>query len=104
VLAVGVAVERRTLSPHADVERTGVANAVRLAAMDLVAVAVEVVGVDEEKIRGQKQEAAVEAATAGTHGTHGVAHGKTKTRRGRGITIGNEDTTKKWPKQEGRVS
>lgn len=93
--------ERRTLSPHADVERTGVANAVRLAAMDLVAVAVEVVGVDEEKILGQKQEAAVEAATAGTHG---VAHGKTKTRRGRGITIGNEDTTKKWPKQEGRVS
>jgi hypothetical protein len=96
MLAVGVAVERRILSPHADVGRTGVANAVRLAAMDLagVAVEVEVMDEDEEKIRGQKQA----AAEAGTARTHGVAHGKTKTRRGREITIGNEDTTKKWPK------
>lgn len=77
------------------------ANAVRLAAMDLAGVTVAVVGVDEEKIRGRKQEAAVEAGTAGMHG---VARGKTKTRRGKGITIGNEDTTKKWSKQEGRVS
>lgn len=99
MLTVGVAAERRILNPHADVGRTGVANAVRLAATDLAEV--EVVDVDEEKLRGQKQEAAVEAATAGTHE---VAHGKTKTRRGRGITIGNEDMTKKWPKQEGRVS
>jgi len=86
------------LSLHADVERAGVEGVVRVAATIIAgegAVVVAVV-VDEGGQQGPKQEAVVDAATGGTHR---VGRGRTKTRRDRRITIGNEDTTKRWPRQ-----
>jgi hypothetical protein len=76
------------LSLDVDVERAGVEGVVKAA---VVAVAV-----DEGGQRGPKQEAVVDAATGGTHR---VGRGRTKTRRDRRITIGNGDTTKRWPRQ-----
>ena len=97
---VGIAARRWILSPRADVGRAGVADVVRLAVMDMVAAAAAVVGADKEEQAEGKRETAMGAATAGTHE---VVPGRTKTRRDRGITIGNEDTTKRWPKREGQV-
>jgi len=98
---VGIAARRQSLSPHADVGRAGVADVVRLAVTDMVAAAAAVVGADKEVERAEgKRETATGAATAGTHE---VVRGRTKTRRDRRITIGNEDTTKRWPKWEGQV-
>jgi len=98
VLAVGVAVGRRMLSLDVDVERAGVEGVVRVAVSIIAGAgaAAVVVAVDEGGQRGPKQEAVVDAATGGTHR---VGRGRTKTRRDRRITIGNEDTTKRWPRQ-----
>ena len=77
------------------------ADVVRLAVTDMVAAAAAVVGADKEEEQAEgKQGTATGAATAGTHE---VVRGRTKTRRDRRITIGNEDTTKRWPKWEGQV-
>jgi len=95
-LAVGVAVGRRMLSLDVDVERAGVEGVVRVAVSIIAGAGAVAVAVDEGGQRGPKQEAVVDAATGGTHR---VGRGRTKTRRDRRITIGNEDTTKRWPRQ-----
>ena len=98
---VGIAARRQSLSPRADVGRAGVADVVvRHAVMDMVAAAAAVVGADKEEQAEGKQETVTGAATAGTHE---VVPGRTKTRRDTRITIGNEDTTKKWPKWAGQA-
>ena len=76
------------------------ADVVRLVVMDMVVAAAAVVDADKEERPEGKEETAMGAGTAGTYE---VVPGRTKTRRDRRITIGNEDTTKRWPKREGRV-
>jgi hypothetical protein len=65
------------------------------------AVRIAVAAVDEGQQRGPGQKAALRVARAATHR---VTHGRTKTRRDRGITIGNEGTTERWARQEGPVA
>jgi len=77
-----------------------VADVVRLAVMDMVAAAAAVVGADKEEQAEGKQETVMGAAMAGTHE---VVRGRTKTRHDRRITIGNGDTTKRWPERQGQV-
>jgi hypothetical protein len=79
------------LSLHAVVGRAGVVDAVRIAA--------GVVGEGQQQGPGQK--AAVGVAMAATHR---VTHGRRKTRRGRGITIGSGGTTERWARQEGPLA
>jgi hypothetical protein len=74
-----VAVERQMLSLH-EVEEAG------------VAVVVVVMVADEVQVQAQVQAVVVGAATVVMHR---IKHGKTKTRRDRRITIGNEGTTKR---------
>jgi len=97
---VGIAARRQILSPHADAARAPVADVVRLAVMVMVAAAA---GVDADADKEERPEGKETAMGAGTAGTYEVVPGRTKTRRDRRITIGNEDTTKRWPKREGRV-
>jgi len=74
-----------------------VADVVRLAVMDMVAAAVVDADVDKEERPEGKEETALGAGMAGTHE---IVPGRTKTRRDRRITIGNEGTTKRWPKRD----
>jgi hypothetical protein len=60
--------------------------------------------VDADKDKEERPEGKEETAMgAGTAGTHEIVPGRTKTRRDMRITIGNEDTTKRWPKRADRV-
>jgi hypothetical protein len=78
------------------------ADVVRLAVMVMAVAAAAVVDVDKEERQAEgKEETSMGVGMAG--GTHGVVLGRTKTKRDRRITIGNEDTTKRWPKREGQV-
>jgi len=70
--------------PNQSARGLGVADVVRLT----------VVGADKEEQAEGKRETAMGEAKAGTHE---VVRGRTKTRRDRPITIGNEDTTKRCP-------
>jgi hypothetical protein len=80
------------LSLHAVVGRADVVGAVRIAVVGEG----EGEGQQQGPVRGKKAAAVV--ATAATR--HRITHGRTKTRRDRGITIGNEDTTERWARQE----
>ena len=98
---VGIAAGRQTLRPHAeDVADVVVRFAV---IMDTVVVVAEaaVVDVADREERLERKLVTAAAATAGR--THEVVRGRTNTRRDRRITIGNEDTTKRWPRREAQV-
>jgi hypothetical protein len=77
-------------SLHAGVEKAGVVA-------DAVRIAVRIVGADEDE--GQQPGPGQKAASAAVT-RHRVTHGRTKTRRGRGITIGNGGTTERWARLE----
>ena len=100
---VGIAAGRQTLRPHAE----DVADVVvRLAViMDTLVAAAEAAVVDAADKEGRSERKLVTAmaavATAGR--THEVVRGRTNTKRDRRITIGNEDTTKRWPGREAQV-
>ena len=66
-------------------------------------IADRIVGADEDEAQqpGPGQKAATRVARAAAATRHRVTHGRTKTRRGRGITIGNGGTTGRWARQEG---
>lgn len=73
----------------------GVADAVRI-----VVRTVGVVVDEEGQQPGPGQKAAMRQV-ARAAATHGVTHGRTGTRRDRGITIGNEGTTERWARLGG---
>ena len=95
---VGIAAGRPILRPHAE----DVADVVvRLAViMDTLVVAAEAAVVDVVD-REKRSERKLVTATAGR--THEVVRGRTSTRRDRRITIGNEGTTKRWPRRGAQV-
>jgi hypothetical protein len=95
---VGIAAGRPILRPHAE----DVADVVvRLAVIvDTVVAAAEAAVVDAAD-REERAERKLVTAMAGR--THEVVRGRTNTRRDTRITIGNEDTTKRWPRREGQV-
>ena len=93
---VGVAVAVvLMLSLHAGVEKAGV-----VADADRIADRIVGAGEDEAQQPGPGQNAATRVARAAAT-RHRVTHGRTKTRRGREITIGNGGTTGRWARQEG---
>ena len=84
------------LSLHAGVEKAGVVEDA-----DRIADRIVGAGEDEAQQLGPGQKAAMRVARAAAATRHRITHGRTKTRPGRGITIGNGGTTGRWARQEG---
>ena len=80
-------------SLHAVVGRAGAVGAV-------IRIAVVGAGEGQQQQQGPGQKVAMGVAmAAATRHRIRITHGRTKTRRDRGITIGNEGTTERWARQ-----